>query len=82
MNTLLVVSFLAFFIGIGAGSALGAWYARAQRGWADYRGTKRSLPKLLRLAWQATGFVAVSVLVAVAGALLVYALATASGAGR
>ncbi|SCG46899.1 hypothetical protein [Micromonospora siamensis] len=38
-------------VGLLVGGVMGAAYARARRGWADYQNTKKSVPGLRRLAW-------------------------------
>lgn len=81
MNAHTIVYFLVFLLGLSTGSATGAWYARAQRGWADYVKTKKSLPELLRTAWKLTQITALAMLVVGAGAVVVYAMAAADGPG-
>lgn len=81
MNAHTVVYFLVFLIGLSTGSAAGVRYARAQRSWADYVKTKKSLPELLQTAWKLTQLTALSVLVVGVGAVVVYTVAAADGAG-
>lgn len=64
------------------GCAVGARYARAHRGWADFRKTKASLPGLRKDAWALTRRAAGGVfVVGVLAVALVVGAAANSNAG-
>ncbi|WFE38853.1 hypothetical protein [Micromonospora sp. WMMD998] len=68
-------------VGLVIGAGVGASYARAKRGWKDYRAARNSVPGARRNAWTAIRGVAVKA--AVIALLLVGAAAyAASGSGE